>query len=220
MARNNSIKNPQFNFLATVTEKECTHCHQIKPASSFGPKSTRLDGLRNWCNKCGTEHQKKYYRNNLPLNRERKRLYMAKIRLDLERRRVTRESQRESYKRRRTQILAKQRKNWRERFFWSRASKLGCCGMAKKLASMWKKQRGLCALTGRSLDRSAQLDHIIAKANGGTDEMSNLRWVCSEVNYAKQDLTDTELLSLCNDVIRWIGRRIQMFEEVRRESQT
>ncbi len=70
-----------------------------------------------------------------------------------------------------------------------------------ELASLWKKQRGKCALTGRRMDRTAQLDHIIAKARGGSDRVDNLRWLCAEVNLAKRELSDSAFFTLCRDVM-------------------
>lgn len=96
------------------------------------------------------------------------------------------------------------------RFFWSRANKLRGAGRARArdLSLLWYRQRGLCALTGRKLTReTAQLDHILPKARGGTDLPGNLRWVCIEVNLAKRDLTDSEFVELCMAVIVMRNRR-------------
>lgn len=113
--------------------------------------------------------------------------------------------------------LGKMRDYYAKRFFWGRAMKLRGEGRAttKELASLWKAQRGLCALTGRRLDRSAQLDHISPKARGGGDKIGNLRWVCADVNILKRHLTDEELIALCSDVMAWIGRRIAMVNELK-----
>lgn len=99
------------------------------------------------------------------------------------------------------------------RFFWARANRLNGV-TAKDLAALWRQQRGLCALTGRKLDRSAEVDHIVPRARGGGDLISNLRWVCRDANRAKRDLTDEEFGALCADVMRWIGRRVQMIESL------
>jgi 5-methylcytosine-specific restriction endonuclease McrA len=64
------------------------------------------------------------------------------------------------------------------------------------------------------LSRTAQLDHILPRAKGGGDHISNLRWLCPEANYAKRDLTDEEFFALCGDVIIRIGRRIQEVENL------
>jgi 5-methylcytosine-specific restriction endonuclease McrA len=103
-----------------------------------------------------------------------------------------------------------------KRFFWVKAMHLRQKDRAttKQLASMWKKQKGLCALTGKKLDRTAQLDHILPKAKGGTDNIKNLQWLSPEVNLAKRDLTDEQFIDLCASVMNWIGKRIQMVEEL------
>lgn len=101
-----------------------------------------------------------------------------------------------------------------KRFFWAKAMKLRGEGKAtyKDLASLWRQQRGICALSGRRLDRSAQLDHKLPKARGGDDTIENLQWLCKEANLAKRDLTDAEFKDLCGDVMRWIGERIQQVD--------
>lgn len=128
---------------------------------------------------------------------------------------AARRKRNEYHARNREKETAKMRAYYARRFFWGRAMKLRGedRATAKVLASIWKMQRGLCALTGRRLDRTAQLDHIVPRARGGTDIPQNLRWVCNEANLAKRDLTDAEFLTLCQDVMRWIGERIQAVEK-------
>lgn len=89
------------------------------------------------------------------------------------------------------------------RFFWIRARKLKGLGRATtlQLAGLWKSQRGICALTGRRLDRSAQLDHITPASRGGDDTKENLRWVCCDANISKRAMTDEEFIRLCTDVV-------------------
>jgi 5-methylcytosine-specific restriction endonuclease McrA len=105
---------------------------------------------------------------------------------------------------------AKMREYYARRFFWGRAMKLRGEGRATTadVSRLWYLQRGLCALTGRKLDRTAQLDHIIPRARGGGDDVGNMRWVCAGINYAKRDLDDESLIALCADVMAWSGRRI------------
>lgn len=118
-----------------------------------------------------------------------------------------REYARKNHERNREQRNERLRALHARRLFWSRAMKVK--GVTpKQLASLWKTQRGRCALTGRRLDRAAQLDHILPRARGGTDEISNLRWVCDAANLAKRDLTDEEFAALCADVMHWIGQQI------------
>jgi 5-methylcytosine-specific restriction endonuclease McrA len=82
---------------------------------------------------------------------------------------------------------------------------------ASDLRSMWDDQGGLCALTGRLLVPEAgqsQVDHIVPQTRGGSHDLTNLRWVCSEANHAKRNLTDEEFLALCVNVAEWIGSRL------------
>ena len=105
---------------------------------------------------------------------------------------------------------AKMRAYSGRRFFWTKAMKLrgDDRATARDLAAIWKAQRGRCALTGRRLDRSAQLDHKLPRARGGGDHPDNLQWLCEEVNLAKRAMTDAEFTALCEEVMRWIGERI------------
>jgi 5-methylcytosine-specific restriction endonuclease McrA len=104
------------------------------------------------------------------------------------------------------------RREWHiKRFFYSRANRshFRAAGVtARQLASLWKQQRGVCALTGERLDRSAEIDHCIPIARGGPDTIDNLRWVSGTANRLKRDLTDAEPVKFCGSVVAWIGRRI------------
>lgn len=146
--------------------------------------------------------------------REAKRLHMARKRAanpDF-----IREQQRAWCEANRGAVRQKNRDYYNRRFFWARRTKLRGPERAShiELARLWKAQRGLCALTGRRLDRAAELDHILPRVRGGRDDIANLRWVCREVNLAKRDLTDAEFFALCGDVMRWIGYRIDRVEAI------
>lgn len=141
--------------------------------------------------------------------REAKRLHMAKKRLaDVQ---SARAYGRSYHQKNKEKVNAKRREDHVRRLFWSRALKLRGI-KAKHLASLWKKQRGLCALTGQKMDRTAQIDHKIPQARGGTHALENLQWVTAEANLAKRDLTDDEFHALCELVVRWTGKRLQFRE--------
>jgi 5-methylcytosine-specific restriction endonuclease McrA len=203
---------PQLNFFATVIEKQCKRCKAIKPASHFGPRLKNRDGLREWCNQCGSEYQNKQYRSNLEENRKRKRDFMAKARLDPNKREAMKVNGRAYYKANKDKIRTQQKTKYDRRFFWARSHHLKGI-TARQLASLWKKQRGKCAYTGHKLNRDAHVDHIIPRILGGSDELSNLQWVCPAVNYAKRDLTHEQFIDLCLDVTNWIGKRIKAAED-------
>ncbi len=52
----------------------------------------------------------------------------------------------------------------------------------------------------------AHLDHIIPITRGGGIDIGNLRWVCSQANFAKRNLMDDEFIKLCSDVTEYIAR--------------
>ncbi len=102
-------------------------------------------------------------------------------------------------KQRREPYLAKLK---RDHFFRWRALRVSKYGIsARDLAALWKSQRGHCALSGRKLDRHAQLDHVVALARGGTHELGNFQWLCKEVNLAKRELSVDEFVALCRDIV-------------------
>lgn len=154
---------------------------------------------------------------SLEETRKAKREYMARKRAsDPE---AARAYHRERHHRNHERNKAKMRDYYARRFFWGRAMKLRGPGHAttRQLASLWKSQSGLCALTGRRLDRTAHLDHIVPLAGGGGDTVNNLRWVCHEANLAKRALSDEQFIGLCSDVMAWIGARIQMVDHLTQE---
>lgn len=64
-------------------------------------------------------------------------------------------------------------------------------------------QGGLCALSGVPIDLlTCEIDHILPETRGGSDELDNLRLVCTRANEAKGNMTDDEFFELCRNVIR------------------
>jgi 5-methylcytosine-specific restriction endonuclease McrA len=64
-------------------------------------------------------------------------------------------------------------------------------------------QGGNCALSGIPIDLlTCEIDHILPETRGGSDELDNLRLVCTRANEAKGNMTDDEFLELCRNVIR------------------
>ena len=141
--------------------------------------------------------------------RKGKREHMARKRA--ENPEAAKEYSRNYHAKNREKQKQKMREYYAKRFFWGKAMKLRGVdrATASDLASIWKSQRGLCALTGRKLDRKAQLDHKLPKARGGSDRKDNLQWLCEDANLAKRALTDDEFVLLCSEVMQWIGKQIQ-----------
>lgn len=167
------------------------------------------------CLPCEAEYQREWSRRDPEKIRGRKREHMARRRAAAPE--AVRAYQRKFHAENREQQTLKMREYAARRFFWSKANKLrGIC--AADLARLWRKQKGLCALTGRKLDRTSEVDHKIAKAKGGGDHITNLQWLSREANRAKRDMSDEDFISLCGDVMRWIGRRIEMVEKITKEN--
>jgi 5-methylcytosine-specific restriction endonuclease McrA len=95
----------------------------------------------------------------------------------------------------------------KKRFFHSRSvhfnNAFNTSHTACDLASIWRKQKGLCVLSGRLLTpENAELDHVLPKSRGGSHDTSNLQWVVKEVNRCKRDLLESEFIVLCFDVVK------------------
>lgn len=77
-----------------------------------------------------------------------------------------------------------------------------------ELWGLLKRQRMLCGLTGRRLNRdNISLDHIVPLSKGGSNEPSNLRFVHIDANTFKMDMDDNGLLELAKDIVRTLGYR-------------
>jgi hypothetical protein len=83
---------------------------------------------------------------------------------------VARQKRNDFHARNREQQTEKMRDYYARRFFWGRAMKLRGEGRAtyRELAAIWKRQHGLCALTGERLTReNVDVDHILPKTPCG-----------------------------------------------------
>jgi 5-methylcytosine-specific restriction endonuclease McrA len=187
----------------------CKGCGLMLPASEY---RVHKSGYRiGKCRECERVYQREWSQRNPDEYRRRKREHMARRwKADPE---AMRAYARANHAKNKQRVNARMREMNATRIFWARAQKLK--GVSPRdLFNLWKAQRGLCALTGRRLDRSAQVDHILPKARGGRDQVSNLQWVCAEANLAKRNLTDAEFAALCGSVVRWIGERIAAVEAI------
>lgn len=85
----------------------------------------------------------------------------------------------------------------------SKATYIGSIAIVKQLQELWENQKGLCALSGLPLipGTNASIDHIVPKSKGGTNDISNLRWVLTSVNSGRHDLSDEEFINICKAIV-------------------
>jgi 5-methylcytosine-specific restriction endonuclease McrA len=71
----------------------------------------------------------------------------------------------------------------------------------------------VCYLTGRPIDfnfpESYNLDHVIPRAKGGDNTLSNMNIACRAANMAKNDLLVSEFLELCEEVLLHHGYQVR-----------
>lgn len=69
-----------------------------------------------------------------------------------------------------------------------------------------------CELSGRPLDitntTSWHLDHKIPVSRGGDNSLDNVAILAKEVNFAKHNMTNDELIQLCKDILIFNGYKI------------
>lgn len=72
-----------------------------------------------------------------------------------------------------------------------------------------ENQKYKCALSGIKLIKgiNASPDHIIPKSQSGTYDISNVRFVDKNINYARRDLLDEDFIQMCKNVIEYQQKR-------------
>lgn len=168
-------------YQAATGERICSKCGISKPLSEYakgGAAYRYANGLMTVCKACW----KVYADDWRAKNPDKHRGYQAKTRA------------------REKAILGFF--EWRARK-WNEKARHGGKITPKEIMSLWKRQRGYCALSGRKLGRNAHLDHILPVSEGGKGTISNLRWVDPDTNRIRSAMSDDEFFVLCKDVIRY-----------------
>jgi len=73
---------------------------------------------------------------------------------------------------------------------------------ASDLSYLYRQQNGLCALTGEKLTRdNMSVDHIVSRANGGMNIVSNIRLTVKDANIMRNTMSDQRLYELCSQIV-------------------
>jgi len=63
---------------------------------------------------------------------------------------------------------------------------LEAVGVSKRRLKFWAEAAGLCAYCGKPTDlKDAEVDHVLPKCQGGTDDATNLVMACRACNNRK-----------------------------------
>lgn len=81
-------------------------------------------------------------------------------------------------------------------------------GLAKNwvlLKNLFQQQGGICPYTGRILEigKNAELDHIVPRDLGGTDDISNLQWVFDKANNMKWNYLEEDFLNVVKEIYEY-----------------
>jgi DNA-binding CsgD family transcriptional regulator len=69
---------------------------------------------------------------------------------------------------------------------------------SSQLMALIEQQEYRCALTGLSLTpKVAELDHIVPRSKGGTDEITNLQWLHKRANRMKGTMDNELFIETC-----------------------
>lgn len=79
---------------------------------------------------------------------------------------------------------------------------LGSAKYWQLLKTMFESQKAKCALSGLSLTLgvNADLDHIVPRIKGGTDDIENLQWVLAHVNNFKSGMLEPDFFQFIKSI--------------------
>lgn len=167
--------------------KRCRVCGEEKPLEDFHPRKDAKDGRRNDCRECNLRQQSLQYRATREERAEyRKQRYVANREAVIQDRRDFRARERERINERRRELRAANPEKYREtqRAFYQRhTEKVKERVRTRHFRRRWvnldalAERDGLvCGFCGGALTLAgADVDHIVPRALGGTNDFDNLR---------------------------------------------
>ena len=169
---------------------------KIREQNRIRHRRYREKNLERWRQKTAEGMRKQYAKNPKKFRKRRMKSYWKNREQILEKQRGKNKTVVNSYQR-----------EYRRRHPFRLLCTLTNRGYAEKihfrdLFDLAKQQKLRCALTGDKLTRdNISVDHILARANGGRNIISNLRLVTRDANFMKNVHTDSKLLELCRKIV-------------------
>jgi len=158
----------------------CVLCNKYKERSHFYEHPTGFNGLGSRCKECIASEPVRPSKKKLYQERKHKKLCVKCGESAIE-----------------TNVFCI------DCWFQDRASyRLGTSSYAKDIKELWNKQNGRCFYTNEILvpGKNASIDHQIPTSRGGNNDISNLRWVTTQVNMIKSSLTHEEFIQFCKNI--------------------
>jgi hypothetical protein len=188
---------PLVGGQAQVPLRRCRRCHEAKPITDFAWKERGV--RRSICRGCEAARQRADYARKpsrkayqdrwRAVNSEKKRAYS-----------------RANYRRTRLDLRRAMAKTLDAKRAWCKRRGIECAISADDIVTLFNEQRGICALTGRSLVWGAegvQRDTLsidrIDQSRGYV--LGNIRLVTYQANFARNRFSDEELFAVCEAVL-------------------
>lgn len=169
-------------------KKACSKCNQDLAFEHFSKKKSGKFGLDSKCKQCRKAYCTVWYENNREYAVSQAREWSSKNP-------QKRKEIRDKWRTENPEIARALTADWAKRNpearraidHRRRARKLQAGGNASKhdILSLFERQRGKCACCRTSIEDGYEIDHVVALAAGGSNDMINLQLLCMLCNRSK-----------------------------------
>lgn len=159
--------------------KQCTLCKKYLPLTEYGSHIRGKNGKKSRCKKCLSKLSREYFK----LNRE---AILAKNRARGNKNKIKYRETCKIWREKNKERCLVWQKNWRD-------NNLDTIRRYKRLRyRLGLSKIGKCAYCGRKT--KLQIDHKLAISRGGTDDLNNISFVCTNCNSRKYNKTIPEFI--------------------------
>lgn len=191
-----------------VTEKTCTKCERLLPIEQFCNNKNTSDGHVYWCKDCTIAQSNNWYENNREYaNQKSKEKYYANHEASLTYRRQYHAANKDRHvvwsrlwQQRNKDKVSERNRSWRlrnpdktlihRRNRIARLYKAEGTHTAEQFQALIDYYGDKCLCCGEQKPLTA--DHVIALANGGTNDIGNMQPLCASCNYSKAAWHNTD----------------------------